>query len=1640
MDITGYRITEKIEGSSKALVCRATRLADNKPFTLKISGAGEPGEIVRLKQEFHIASLLHRKGIKGECFLEKHGNQLFLACEHYDGEPLAALCSLKKPNLEETLTIAIKIVRELSAIHSAGIIHKDINPSNIIYDLRTGLLEIINFGISTTFAQEKPFLQNNDLPQGSLAYISPEQTGRMNRVLDFRTDFYSLGATLYELLCSRPPFPVEDPLEMLHCHIAKQPVPVHLVNGDIFEALSMVVMKLLAKNADDRYSSAQGIINDLEKCLGQVRDDHFKPFVPGQGDMADTFRVSQKLYGRVEESKKLHQAFERSVQGASESLLIGGYAGCGKTTLVREIHRPVTASRSYFIEGKFDRLAQNIPYGAMIQAFAGLVRIYLSQEPDQLKAIQEKLLKGLAGYGRLMIDHLPELELIIGKQPPVPVLGIVESRNRFNMVLKRFLRACCNPGRPLTIFLDDMQWADLSTLGLFERISTDPDYHNLFFICAFRDNEVDPGHPLMHTLDEIKKRGGEVNMIGLGPLSPCNIREMVADTLHASLEKTEPLAELIVRKTDGNPFFVTQFLKTLYKEKAITFDYDHKCWTWDLNQIDAMGSTDNVADLMLRKLEGLPQATVHILRQAACIGNRFDLDSLSVIRGTSLEHTYNDLLPAEKEGLVHPLSGLESSDPEILDSPLIVKEHKFLHDRVQEAAYALIPKDQLREMHLRMGRLMLNYAANRPGGRDKYLFDITNHLNLGSSLITGEKERVELAELNLEAGIRARESNAWQAASGYAGHGLMLLPAKGMWAKHYRLVLELNLLLADCEVFAGNFKRAEAIFKKVLEQMDDEIDKTRIYERLLQVHISNSRMEEAILLTVSVLNRWGIEVTTNPTREEWLKEESRFQKLLAGRKTDELLNLPKIDNEKMEAALRLLMQTFPPAYQIRAKRPWCMETLMTLMMNIGLEYGHSDISAHAYAAYTCCITDGHRYRDAWEYGRLAIALNEKNGNCSIKGKVYLFVTFFAQFWREHFSKCEPFWKEGYSAALGAGDFIHVAFALLNKTSLRIAQSVNLAELEQETLDAIGIARRTNYPLMLYIIRMNLNLIRNLMGRTTGVDSLDSDDLTEKEYLDFMTGQKSAMGFAYYGVAKLMSLYLSGKYREAIAFGEKFEDNMLSVPGMVVLAEHGFYYALAITACYGRMDGAEKEKYSNVLEGYLEKARIWAENCPENFLNRYLVIQAEKARIQGRGMDAVDLYEQAATAARENRFINMEALANELAAKYWLEQGNSRYSHLHLQDALLGYGLWGAGAKVRGLSEKYPLVAMGTVLPASRAGDDASGMEESRTPPERDLNLLDLSAVFKATQAISGEILLEKLVEKLLKIVLESAGAQRAVLLVKSGTQLKIEARAGERPKHTGGRELPWSMVRYTGQTKKEVLLNNAARDHEFINDPYIVQNNPLSVLCLPVLKQDKLVAVLYLENDLTTGAFTRGRLELLKIICSQAAISLENSLLYKRTEEVTKNLLERETQLEEKTKSLEELNTALKVLVEKVNTEREQVEKHLYFNVNDLVMPFVEKLEQSGLTERQQVLVTTIRENLDRIAAPFLMEKSVVELKLTPMEMQVANMIKHGKTGRQMAETLNLSFNTIETHKKNLRKKLGLTGKKISLKKFLISE
>ena len=1544
LKLDGYQIFTQIYESANSLIYRGVRLEDNQAVILKVlkQDYPTPSELARYKQEYEITRHLNLDRVVKAYGLEPYQRTLVIILEDFGGSSLKQLMheavgtrhTLPVP---EFLSIAIEIAESLGNIHSSNIIHKDINPSNIVFNPKTEILKIIDFGISTVLTCENPALKNPNVLEGTLPYMSPEQTGRMNRSLDYRTDFYSLGVTFYEMLTGQLPFDTTDALELVHCHIAKVPTSPHELVGahrraPIPKAISDIVMKLMAKTAEERYQSAWGLKADLEECLAQLQaSGTISSFPLASSDISDKFKIPEKLYGREVEVETLLTAFERVATGrnsevltmkdeldtgfnpehptnrplqTSEMMLVAGYSGIGKSSLVAEIHKPNTRLHGYFTAGKFDQFQRNVPYSAIVSAFKGLVRQLLTESEQQLSQWREKLLAAFGSSGQVIIDVVPEVELIVGKQPPVPELGPTESQNRFNFVFSKFIRAFCAKEHPLVIFLDDLQWADSATLKLIELMMTDVSLQYLFLIGAYRDNEVSLTHPLMMTLDELQKQGATVKYITLMPLEVEHISALIADTLHSHTESVKPLAELLKLKTGGNPFFVNQFLKTLHAENLITFDFEHYRWQWDISQIEAQGITDNVVELMIGKLKRLPKSTQQVLCLASCVGAAFDLNTLSIICEKSKEVIFSDLVTAVQFGLILPLSEL--------DEELLIQEYKFGHDRIQQAAYALIDDDRKKAVHLQIGRLLLaNVSAEQ---RPEKIFEIVDHLNLGRELITHEPELVDLAKLNLEAGKKAKDSMAYTAASAqYFSPGIESLP-ENSWTNYYELTFNLYRERSECEYLCRNFDKAEELFALIISQAKTNLDRAEIYTICMVLSENTGKYREALLIGSEALKTFGL-ILPITNKEEILSslelELQLYRDNLKKIKIADLIDIPEMANPQIRVCMRLLMNMIISSFFIDQD----LFALLSLkMVNLSIEHGNSDVSAYGYVLWGLIV--GPKlvdYETGYEFGQLAMKLNEQFNNVNLDCQVFNAFGGHISPWRSHLKQSIPILRRGYLAGVETGD-VNGAYNSYHLISQRIIVADNFTSILEESKKHLDFLKQIKNYVFIKGQEFYQHFIFNLQGLTEEKFSLNSGEFDELQCFHMWQENNFMPGIAAYNIFKTQILFFYGDYENALNKARESQNTLAFLTGMPDQAEHYLYYSLILTALYPIARKEEQNEYWETLETNQQNMKIWADNCPENFLHKYLLVEAEIARISGKEIEITwDLYDRAISSARENEYIQNEALANELAAKFWLEKGKEEIAQLYMKKAHYGYQLWGANRKVQDLQEQYP-----QVLPLSSAnrtintGNSPTIISTSNGSGEA----LDLATVVKASQAISGEIMLDKLLGSLMKILIENAGAQVGYLILKTEGQLLIEASGEVNSERIlvlqsipFDNRLPAAIINYVVRTKESIVLNDAIREGKFTNDPYIKQHQSKSILCVPLINQGQLISIVYLENNLTAGAFTPDRLEVLKILSAQAAISIENARLYQTLEDKVK---ERTAQLAKANKEISALNEKLK--------------------------------------------------------------------------------------------------------------------------------
>ena len=1496
----GCVVAEKIHESPRTLVYRGRRESDDFPVILKILHREYPTSLERLgfRREYDITRSLQIEGMICVYGLEKHLNTFAMLLEDVGAASLDLLIPKGKFSIEERLIVAVEIATILGRIHAVNVIHKAINPSNILYNPETGLVKIIDFSLATRLPRENPPIISPHALGSGLSYISPEQTGRMARHLDRRTDFYSLGVTLYEMLTRQLPFNARDAMDLVHCHMAKIPQPPHAIDPEIPEALSAMVMKLMAKAPEDRYQSALGIQSDLERLLRAFRQTPhtIDPFPLASHDIPDKLRIPRKLYGRDREVNRLMGAFDRVRESGCELMLVTGAAGVGKTALVHEIQGPIMQNRGYFISGKFDQYQRDVPYSAMIRAFQDLIRQLLTEDEASLSNWRAKLRAALAPNAQVIIDVIPEVELITGAPQEVPDLSPAEAQNRFNLVFLDFIRVFAGEDHPLAIFLDDLQWIDLATLSLLQRLMASPRSRHLIVIGAYRDNKVTDSHPLTATLKEIREEGTAINRIRLSPLGSHEIMQLIGEALKCEMETVRPLAEVVSVKTDGNPFFVRTFLKSLYEENLISFDHLERRWRWSMEQIQEKQIAGDVVALLVGKIYRFKADTKKALISAACLGNDFELETLAMVTGKSPGDTAESLKESVSEGLMVEMRTLKRDA-----SPLTGEEdpfcafqysYRFSHDRIQQAAYTLIPASERSALHHKIGQLLLDQLPAET--RDRKLFDIVGNLNKGIECLKDPSAREAVVLLNLQAGRKARASAAFEPAYNYFRSGMGLLE-QDCWDKAYDLTLAIHVEAAEAAYLSAHFDEMDRLVGVVLERAETLLDKMKAYEVRIQGCIARNRLLEAAQTTLRVMEQLGNKLPEKPPKARVLFGFLRTRLTLFGKQVEELADLPEINDPYKRAAIRIWFIAGPTIY---FSFPDTMPLFVFKTINLSMKYGNSPESAIAYATFgliLCAIVGDIDL--GYRFGKLAMKVLERFDSKAQEARTIYAVNCVIRHWKEHMRKSSSAYRDAFRIGLQTGAFDFAALSAcwhvrnLLYTGEDLAGIKQLASSYHDTFASLGQE--------LFLQQQNIirQVILNLMGEAENPCDLIGAVYDEEKMLPVHLKADNRLAISSLYSHKSILCYMFGKYEQALENTTMVEKFMDVATGTAVVPLCCFYDSLIRLALLPDIQRPEQRSHLKKIIANQKKMKKWARHAPMNYLHKYYLVEAERDRVCGRGEKAENFYAQAIALAREHEYPNEEALSNELAARYYLSKGKDKIARTYMREAHYGYRIWGAEAKVKDLEKKYPQLLsplrsseMAPVSPPA-SSDDAGSASSPFS--------LDVTTVVKASQALSSEITLDGLMKTLMKILMENAGAQRGFLILKSDGRLLLEARGAlDQDKVTilesvpveMSEDLPQAVINYVARSQTHVVINDPEEDTIFAKDPYIQSKQPKSILCAPIMHTSRLLGIIYLENNLMTGAFTPERLKIIELLSSQIAISIENARLHTVREEQTRRV------------------------------------------------------------------------------------------------------------------------------------------------------
>lgn len=1468
--ISEYRILEKIDETRGSIVFRGQKENKKETVVIKILKAAHlsPSEVARFKQEYQIIKNIQLDGIIKTHDIVKYNNSYALILEDFKGIKLQSILREAPIDIKTFLHMAISLTDTLDNLHKENIVHKDIKPQNILFNKEDGSIKITDFGISSVLTHENEEIYNTDVIQGTLAYMSPEQTGRMNRNVDHRTDLYSLGITFYEMLTGAVPFTTSDPMEIMHAHIARIPSPPADIDHNIPKAVSDIVMKLISKTAGERYQSCFGLKADLEECLYQLNTkgaiDHFEP---AQKDISLKYTIPRKLFGRATETDLLISVFVNACRGGREIAMVSGATGIGKSALINEIHRPIVESKGYFISGKCEQFRQDVPNSAIIQAFQGLIRQILSESENQINNWKNILLEVLGPNGKVITDVIPEVELIIGSQPDVPELDHDETQNRFRLVFEQFTGVFSKIDHPLVIFMDDLQWVDLSSLKLIKNILASASIDSLFVIGAYRDNEITENHPLVKALGDMTKEGIKVKTIHLKPLTNNHVSLLITDFMKCSMEKGVLLGELVHSKTGGNPFFVNQFLQTLTSEKIIEPDVDEG-WKWDPERISRIQVTDNVLDLMVAKISRLPDNIQEILKICACIGSRFDLETLSLVLDMPIEETLQNLMAAVDESLIYM-----SKD-----------DYHFYHDRIQEAAYSLMSSSEKSEIHHRIGKLTLEKTNERD--LRKKLFYIVDQLNFGSELMTDSKEREEMAKLNLKAGKKAKASGAYSPAFRYLNTAINLLE-KECWQRQYDLALAVHTESVETAFLMGNFDRMDHLASYAFHHAKTLVDKVKLYVTRINACKAQQKNSEAIDIALDIFGRLGYQLSKKPNKVLIIKELIKVRLALIGKKPEDLLNLPEITDPKI-LSITKIGKCIGPVIWTSAPELFPLYILKAVGMT--LTYGRSPAAPGAFAGYGMILSAGiGDVNGGYQYGLLALKMADKFKTKEIRPRVMIICNFLLRPWNEAFHTFIDSYTEAHQIAMETGHLEEAAISLQLSDANHFLIGRRLTKLHQIMKKNHQAIRQINQKQVEDHHSLLWQAVLNLMEEKDDPILLTGRVIDENKILPRFLEANDHTGIGYYFLIKIMLCIYFQNYPEAMQYTEKLEPHLSGIKGTFF---HFFCRLFGTLSMLGIYSDAPKDKqaaYLKVIKRNLKKIKKWADRAPVNYINKYYMVKAEHLRILRKDLEAMAAYKKAISLSIENKYVNDEALANELAARFYLSRGYDDIASTYLNKAQSGYLRWGALAKISHMDKQNPEL-MSSPESISRP-DSSSGPRQSF--------IIDLQVLIKSLRTIAEENIHSKMIEKIIRTAIEFAGAQKGVLVLRKETEtdksrLFIEAEGSVDKDHVTilqsipteqSNNLCQTVINYVKRTRESVVVDNAEKPFEKLprlqSDSYIQQNRIKSILCMPILvgqeKSADLVGLLYLENNLATSTFTRERIEILEIICLSAAGRLELS-------------------------------------------------------------------------------------------------------------------------------------------------------------------
>ncbi len=1528
MEFTGYNNLVKIYSSNNTVILRAWDIEKKRSVIIKQLNKPSVSslDLEKFKQEYNINALCKSSNIVEIYNTSFEDKPFFFTMEDINGYSLSDFIQKRRVQIAEFLKIAILIVRAVRDIHSYSIIHKDINPFNIIYNPANNNLKIIDFGISTEFSREDQTMINPEVLEGTLKYIAPEQTGRMNRSIDYRSDFYSLGVTLYHLVTGKLPFPFDDSLELVHAHIAVLPKNPGIIRSDIPEEISKIIMHLLEKNAEDRYQSIDGILYDIEECERQYSKKRIiKKFTIASHDHSNRFQISQKLYGRNEEIKKIMDSFDWISNGHCESLFISGETGVGKSSLVKELYKPVTAAKGYFLYGKYEQLKKDIPYKGIIEASKELIQNILAESEEKVERWR-KLAKSEIGEDiEILYELIPEVQLISGRVLKIRSITPEEREVKLKQIFLKVFKMLSGNGFPVVFVLDDLQWVDNASVNLLRYLLSSGELKNFFLIGTFRTNEITKISPVIQIMDNLMKSENVINEMELYPLNENDVVTMLVDTFNHDDEDVDKLAELICKKTGGNPFFINEFLISLYDEKLIEFNSGRLKWQWDIEKINNTAFTENVINLMTNNISRLDPLTKKVLMNASCIGARFDFPTLNYITDEDEKFIYQSLKDAINRGYLIPISNNRAISTAKTTATLksLLVDYKFTHDRILQAAGILMSEQEMKEIHRKIGFYYLTQIEENEK-KDK-IFEIVNHLNYSRDSIETSVEKYEMAVLNYKAALKAKSSAAYEIAFNYIKHAFRFFPEQA-WSREYEASFEMHLKGMEIAMQCGEYSYMFQISQIVEKNCKGNYDYILYRMIILKAFMAENKLPGAIEEAGKLLKLLGISIPEKFRKFDlsFLFLKIRFLSKIIKKKRIEKLICTK--NRKYDLSMKILSLVSSAFYYSETN---LFPYIVLKQIELSFRHGNTPESAQSYITYALFLCGlSNKQKDGSYFGNLAMRLAENPECFLLRPRIRFLYYTFVSHWVENYEINIQSLLETYNMGMEIGDYEYAANAIYIYGIRKYVSGFPLKQLADEIeyygKEILKINQKTTFNYN----EIHRQTILNLCTIRPNPENLTGEAYDEELSIPLHKKNKDRTAMCLVYVNKLILAFNYEKFDKCEEYLSSIKKYESAIQSTVSFTWYKFYECLYYIRKYEVNENKSNDKnLKKKIKKIIKNFEIWKNFSDIHFLFYYQLLKAEYYKINGKEENAIKFYNAAIETADFRERNNEQALGNELCAKYFYRIGKLNIAKAFMSNSVNHYLNWQAEGKVDSLKKLYP-----EIINTSRINPDhyiIAGTVSVNSGSSK-AELLDFSSVMKASMAISGEIKISTLLNKMIRILIENAGAQKGNLLLKRKNDFFLVAQ-GDITVSTFevmqnlpfknieyDNQLPSSIINYVIRLKIPVVLANAAKS-KFYNDKYVENNKPLSVLCMPIKYHDEVIAVLYLENNSLESAFSENRLETLKFICAQAAISLQNADFYEQLEEYSNGL---EAKVKERTSELENTNNSLIEIYEQLSEAR----------------------------------------------------------------------------------------------------------------------